>query len=161
MNGKDQTISISGKDYKISKIDLALLQDFAEWGKTVLADPYAEIMALKDVFGSLPLVIQRELIAKAEQRSATFGTVQDERLLQLMGTLEGGRQVLGLMLARCNPSLKKNELEELAFQGITEHLRDLNTILTTAIGIIEPDESQTEKDFLIESGKMNPDVEKK
>jgi hypothetical protein len=154
MDGQDQDILVGGKSYRMSKFDLNTFQQFAHWAKARLSDPYAEIAKLKDVFGMLAPEVQKDLIAKAEARASTFGTIQDERIMPLASTWEGANKLFSLLFAKCNPSMTPAELEDLTNRALMEHVADLEDIISKAVGSVEMTESEVEAEYLVWAGKL-------
>jgi hypothetical protein len=154
LNGTEQNIEVGGKSYRMGKLDLAAFRKFAEWAKTVLPDPYADVVKLKDIFGSLAPDVQRELLDKCQSRAATFGTLQDERILPLAGSVEGATVMFRILYGKCNPSMSQAELDDLAIRTFEEHAHDLEKIINTATGFTEVTESEIEDKFHEDTGAL-------
>ena len=115
---QETSIKIDGVDYKLSKFTLPLYQEFLDWAKSKLPDPYAGIA---ERVKGLPDNLAKHLIDRAEERAAKRGTLNDPETNALVESPEGLRKVFALLFRKYQPSLTEDQVISVVERGVEEH----------------------------------------
>ncbi len=154
---QEQTVSVKGIDYKLSKMEVPLLQEFAKWSKDVLPNPYLEI---KDVIKEFPLELQKIMIKSAQDKAGLRGTLSDPDVTALISTAEGLTKIIALLLRKYNPSLKEVDVDKFILDVAEQYgPKKIFDIFQTASGEVAKDESEIEADFFTKKAGVNLKLE--
>ena len=118
---QEQTVVISGVEYRLSKFTIPLYQEFLSWAKAQLPDPW---VGIAEKVKGLPTELAKYLIDKAEERAAKRGTVADPDTEALAQTPSGLRKMIGLMFRKYQPGMTEEQVAEAVDAGIAERGED-------------------------------------
>ena len=114
----EQTISIGGVEYRLSKFTLPLYQEFLAWAAGQLPDPFANI---SEKVKGLDEKLAKYMIDKAEDRASKRGTMNDPDTAALAQSVVGVKKLFSLLFRKYHPTLSEDQVGELVEAGISEH----------------------------------------
>jgi hypothetical protein len=114
-------MTIGGTNYRLSKFTIPLYQEFVQWAKSKLPDPYE---GLAERCKGLSPELAKYIIDKAEQRAINRGKLNDPEIEDVANSLEGVKKMCSLLFRKHHPNLSEADVLNLLEQGIAEHGED-------------------------------------
>lgn len=161
--GKETSVTINGKQYRLSRFTRKVLRDFLEWADKQLGDP---LDAIKDKLAGFPPNVQEYLVKDALERASLRRSINSPEVQALMATPEGIMKILSLLFQQHQPGLTDADVEDL-YETLVEEMGQheaeeyLSNAIVEASGRMPVDETQTERAFLQEKGLLPASNQKK
>jgi hypothetical protein len=107
----------NGVEYKLGKADARIMQEFCDWAKDRLPDPFERF---KKSIEGMPEKYADKLFEEAKKQAAIRGTLQDPALLNLMKTPDGVFKFYHLRLNAYQPNLSQEEANNIILAYMQE-----------------------------------------
>lgn len=118
---QELSVTISGVTYKLSKFTLPLYQEYVDWIRKQLPDPWE---GLAERCKGLSVELQKYLIDKAEQKASSRTTLNDPEVSAFANSLSGVKRMLGMLFRKYHPAMTEVEVCNVIEAGIAEHGAD-------------------------------------
>jgi hypothetical protein len=153
--GRETTIEIGGKKYKLSRFDRLILEQFLDWADKHLGHPLDQI---KDKLKDFPPDIQRFMIQEAMSKMALRRSFNSPEVRALLVTPEGSMKLCCLLFQRYQPDLTDKDVEKLYEAACDEHgYGYMEKVITRSEGVMPIPDSDIERETLIEFGLVEED----
>lgn len=102
--GRTVEFQAQGKTWRTAKMEYSILDRFAEWVKTQLADPFA---GLEKIIDKLPREDALQLVREAQARQREMETldIDSPEVSRFMKTNRGAMRIFHLLLSANHPEL--------------------------------------------------------
>lgn len=124
--GKEQTIVVDGKSYKLSRLTRATMKEFAEWAKSLIPNPLDVVAERLDQFAKYPH-LQEVMVKDAVARSKTFGDFNSPEVQSIMSSMDGQIKMVSMLLKPNHPELTEDEVFDIALKYQEEHGEDFRS----------------------------------
>lgn len=111
-------IEVGGVKYYLSRLDTTVLDKFIRWADSVLPNP---IDVVRDQIKGFPEAIQLAMVQRAQEDLTLRRSGQSTDVRGLMASPDGARKIIGLLLAKHQPSLTEAEVHNLITGCEEEH----------------------------------------
>lgn len=143
--GIESTITIGGKNYKLSRFTRENWRAFLKFCRQVLPDPIE--IASRNI-DRLPTELANRLLDKAYEDSKVFLSIGSPGVLDVMNSLEGLAYLFWLLLREFQPDMTEEQAADLCFAYVQEHGQEaLDSRIAEASGIMpdtdEPGQKKT------------------
>ena len=118
---QEQPLTVNGKTYTLSRCTLPIYEEFLDWCRSRLPDPFEGIA---DRIRGLPDHLAKHLIDKAEERAARRGSLTDPEVQAVAESLQGVRKMYALLFRKHQPGMTDEQVLEVVEEGIAEHGQD-------------------------------------
>lgn len=109
--GRETNVTIQGKQYKLSRLDVSILREFSEWYYKECPNPLAlAAQHIKD----FPPDLQKILLNQAWEDSKKRREFDTPEVREFMATIAGGGKIISLLLAKNHPDLTEDDALNLA-----------------------------------------------
>jgi hypothetical protein len=157
--GKEDTVSIGGKNYRLAKPNVKLWNRFVEWVNQTLGNPFDDI---KGLLAGLPVESQKLLIDHAQSVKMARRAVDSPEVHAQINTIPGSVEMFSLMMGEHNKNLSRDELRALAWDYLEEQGEEaVFTAIDEGHGNIYREEAEAEKIALAQMGKWEEPAQKK
>lgn len=118
--GKETTIKVGDKEYKLSRLSRSIMREFVEWAKTLLPDPLeAALDAVKQLSGHLEL--QQLLVKEALNERKSYLDFRSPEIQELLDTFDGQVKMVQLLLKKNHPNLNEDDCFDIALAFAEEN----------------------------------------
>ncbi len=114
---QEQSLTVGGATYRLSKFDINLAEEFHEWAKSQLPDPFD---GLAERVKGLPIELQREIVQRAEKKAEQRCTEDDAEYHALTKSIKGVKKMMHLLFRKHQPHLTEEQVAEIVAAGIEE-----------------------------------------
>jgi len=111
--GQQQTITIGGKAYTLSRLTLEIRKQFAEWVQSHIPDPLETVAKHLEKF---PKDVQNLLATEAWKASQRRLDIDGPEVQAALETEEGNTKLTQLLLQKHHPEITEAEAYDLALQ---------------------------------------------
>lgn len=121
--GKEQTITVSGKQYKLCRLTRSIMREFAEWAKALIPNPLDVVAEKLPQFDKYPH-LQEIMVKDAVAKSKTYGDFNSPEVQAVMNSMDGQIKMTTLLLKPNHPDITEDEAFQIAMQFQEEHGED-------------------------------------
>ncbi|MFT3882455.1 MAG: hypothetical protein QM703_22735 [Gemmatales bacterium] len=134
--GRETTLEVGGKKYKLVRNVLRLKQRFTEWALSDWEDP---LPTLREKLSYLPLDVATQLAREALEESKSAKDFFHPHVQRKMGTPDGLGKNVCLLLQEAHPELSDEEADDIITRAFVEHgLEYIADKLKECSGVMPP-----------------------
>lgn len=117
--GKEQVITIEGKQYKLARLTRGIMKDFANWAKSLLPNPLDVVAQKLHLFKDFP-ELQQMMVKEAVKDAKTFGEITSPEVQEIMDSFDGQVKMVTMLLQVHQPEITEDVAFDLAMKFVQE-----------------------------------------
>lgn len=135
---QENSVDVGGINYRLSKSTLPLLQEFIDWAKSKLPDPFD---GFQEKVKGLSPDLQKYIYDKCEEKLTRRNSFDSPEIVAITNSIEGMKKQVGLLLRKHQPHLTEANVSDIIDAGVEEHGE---SFLSKALGEVKAPSAPTQ-----------------